>query len=91
MIMNLNKTLIRIPETGSVVTRLRRGDDEKELNYPCDVYVVSGNYMVGGRISNFWYWKRVLPDGTLSETENGYGKFVQSENEYDVTITVSIK
>jgi hypothetical protein len=43
--------------------------------YPCDVYIISGQYLSGGRVSNFWYWKRILPNGDLSEEEHGYGDF----------------
>lgn len=39
-----------------------------------DVKIMSGQFLVRGRLSNFWYWRRVLPDGTLSEVEeHGYG------------------
>lgn len=38
------------------------------------VYVTDGQYLSNGRVSNFWYWKRVNEDGSLSETtEHGYG------------------
>ncbi len=40
------------------------------------VEVTDGQYLCKtyGRISNFWYWKRVNADGTLSEVvEHGYG------------------
>lgn len=47
-------------------------------NYPCDVYIISGDFYSNDRISNFWHWKRVLPDGTLSEEESGYGGFYES-------------
>lgn len=37
------------------------------------VYVVSGAYEIGGRISNFFEWRRVLCDGTLGKVQRGYG------------------
>lgn len=40
------------------------------------VHVISGQYLDStyGRVSNHWSWKRVNPDGSLSETvESGYG------------------
>ncbi len=39
--------------------------------YP--IKVVSGKLLSNGRFSNFWYWRRVLDDGTLGEVESGYG------------------
>lgn len=47
------------------------------------VKILSGHFLdpVYGRLSNFWNWREVLPDGTLSETlESGYGwKVVEAE------------
>lgn len=38
------------------------------------VEVVDGQFLSNGRVSNFWYWKRVNEDGSLSDTiEHGYG------------------
>lgn len=38
------------------------------------VEIISGNYWTAGGLSNFWYWKKVLPDGTLdAEKRSGYG------------------
>ncbi len=38
------------------------------------VRITGGQYWAPGGFSNFWYWREVLPDGTLSETEeHGYG------------------
>lgn len=70
---------------------------ENDVNYPCDVLIISGEYDVpqpfgGSRISNFWYWKRVLPDGTLNNTEeHGYGDFIESDNEYRVVTTTILE
>ena len=37
------------------------------------VKVVSGNFLVGGRVSNFWCWREVFVNGRLGEKESGYG------------------
>ena len=38
------------------------------------VEIIGGKYWGVYGISNFWYWKKVLPDGGLSkQTYNGYG------------------
>lgn len=38
------------------------------------VKITSGQYWGDHGLSNFWYWREVLADGTLSETEeHGYG------------------
>lgn len=38
------------------------------------VYVTDGQYWRAPGISNFWYWREILTDGTLSEKEDsGYG------------------
>ncbi len=48
----------------------------KRLQHP-DGYLVeitNGQYLSNGRVSNFWYWKRVNKNGTLSKVEeHGYG------------------
>lgn len=48
---------------------------EDDPNYPCHVYITSGNYYSNGRMSNHWSWKRISTNGDLSENENGYGSF----------------
>ena len=48
---------------------------EGNPNYPCDVYIISGQYLSNDRVSNFWKWKRILPNGDLAKTEHGYGDF----------------
>jgi hypothetical protein len=38
------------------------------------VKVTSGQYWGTHGLSNFWYWREVMADGSLSETEeHGYG------------------
>lgn len=41
--------------------------------YP--VKIVDGMYLdpIYGRVTNWWSWRRVNPDGTLGETQRGYG------------------
>jgi hypothetical protein len=38
------------------------------------IYIVGGFYLdpVYGRVSNFWYWRRVFTDGRLSKVYSGY-------------------
>ena len=78
------------PIIGTVVRHTGwRFEDDK--NYPCDVLITRGQYMSNGRLSNFWYWRRVLDDGTLADTEHGYGSFEESEKNYDVETTIVVK
>jgi hypothetical protein len=37
------------------------------------VTITSGQYWGAHGLSNFWYWKEVLADGTLGPEEHGYG------------------
>ena len=38
------------------------------------IKVIDGQFMSGGRLSNFWYWRRVDKDGSLNKkTFSGYG------------------
>lgn len=37
------------------------------------VRITRGQYWGTYGISNFWYWREVLPDGELGEEEYGYG------------------
>ena len=37
------------------------------------VYVESGQFLSGGRVSNFWYWREIFDNGNLGELEHGYG------------------
>ena len=37
------------------------------------VRITGGAYLRNGRVSNWWDWRPVLPDGSLGETESGYG------------------
>lgn len=37
------------------------------------VRITDGQFLSNGRLSNFWYWKAVNPDGSLGEVGHGYG------------------
>jgi hypothetical protein len=78
---------VNSPKIGTVVRHTGWGFVENE-NYPCDVLITGGQYMSNGRLINFWYWKRVLSDGTLAETEHGYGSFEKSEKNYEIETRV---
>jgi hypothetical protein len=54
----------------------------------CDVLIRQGSYLSRGRVSNFWYWQRILEDGSLNGIESGYGNFVQSDKFYQIEVTV---
>lgn len=86
---NKNNWRIPNPKIWQVVRHAGTGFEDNE-NYPCDVIINSGNYSVDGRVSNFWYWRRILPDGSLSDIEHGYGDFIAPEKEYEVEVTVKI-
>lgn len=52
-----------------------------------DIYIVSGDFQINGRLSNFWGWRTILDDGTLGELETGYGGcFLESSNKYEIDI-----
>jgi hypothetical protein len=78
---------INNPKIGTVVRHTGWGF-EKNKNYPCDVMITDGTYMSNGRLSNFWYWRRVLPDGSLGKTECGYGSFEKSDKNYEIETRV---
>lgn len=39
------------------------------------IKIASGYYLdpIYGRVSNWWEWNEVFPDGSLGPTESGYG------------------
>ena len=66
------------PKIGDIVRHGGFGYEDNK-NYPCDVKITSGSFERNGRISNFWSWKRILPDGTINNVEeSGYGEFYES-------------
>jgi len=84
------KNKINSPELGSVVRRTS-WKFEDNPKYPCDVLIIDGKYMSSGRISNFWRWRRISPDGTLSpDIESGYGDFVESDKKYQVSTEIVV-
>jgi len=77
------------PTIGTIVTHMKKVRDDNKFDVdPYDVYIVEGKFESQGRISNYWYWKRILPDGTLGKMEHGYGSFAESKNLYEITINV---
>ena len=73
----MKQNQIYSPKIGSIVCEVKTGKD---------VYIVSGNYMVDGRTSNWWEWREVLPNGELGRLKKGYGWFVKSNNKYIIKI-----
>lgn len=67
---------IQEPNINSVVfhTGWRYENDD---NYPCHIYIINGQKYSNGRLSNFWTWKRILPNGDLSKEEHNYGSFME--------------
>ena len=60
-------------EIGMVVQHPRTGKTVK---------ITDGRYWGTYGLSNFWYWREVLPDGTLSDVlEQGYWWHVAPEQE----------
>jgi hypothetical protein len=59
------------------------------------VYITSGDYNIGGRISNFWYFKVINADGTLSDEEGcdyNNGPFtIIDESAYEIKTEIKFK
>ncbi len=88
--MNIHgRDIVTDPAIGSIVTHT--GWRQKSKKYPCDVYIVSGNYLVNNLLSNFWYWRPLLDNGKLGGVEKGYGSFVVSDKEYVIEIKYKYK
>jgi hypothetical protein len=73
---------INAPSAGTVVFfhpwEKKRKDGKPFKSYP--VLIKSGDYLVNGRLSNFWYWQRVYSTGQVKKTvEHGYGNFTKAE------------
>ena len=79
--------IVLAPMIGTVVRHTGWGF-KKDKNYPCDVLIISGEYMGQYGISNFWVWRRILNDGELAPVEQGYGSFIESDKKYEVITTV---
>lgn len=82
---------ISSPAPGSVVIHSGwrpAGRSAQMKGYPRLVYIVSGNYEVNGRISNWWTWRPILSNGTLGKEVHGYGSFYESLDVYTIKITV---
>jgi hypothetical protein len=57
---------------------------------PYDVYVEDGTFYSNGRMSNFWYWRKVNKDGSLGKLISGYGAFRESINKYKIEQIIKI-
>jgi hypothetical protein len=86
--LNPTKAKIQSPLIGSVVKYM--GGDKDDKKYPCDVIIVNGTFLDPkyNRVSNWWTWKAINKDGSLSEKYFGYGNFEKSDKEYEVTTLV---
>lgn len=60
---------------------------ENNPNYPCHVYIIGGQYLSNDRVSNYWTWKRILPNGDLAQPEHNYGDFILPKVVMDDTYT----
>lgn len=48
----------------------------EDISRPIPVYIVSGDWTCGGRLSNFWTWRKIKKDGSLTKKSfSGYGNF----------------
>ena len=89
------KQLISIndPAIGSVV--LYNPNDynqERKTTKVYPVYITDGAWEVNNRLSNFWYWKKVNKDGSLSKKEYcGYGHFYKYPHKYKVITRIESK
>jgi hypothetical protein len=64
-------------------------NDGRKKAYP--VIIDSGEFCVGGRVSNFWYWQRLSPTGRINpKVEHGYGNFFLAEG-YEVQRKIIVK
>lgn len=73
--MPIPKKVVVNPQRNALVTparQLKVGD----LAIHSDgrtVKIVNGAYELNGRVSNYWHWREVRPDGSLStRVESGY-------------------
>jgi hypothetical protein len=84
------KVPICSPFPGSVVMQdsWQAGTNKPRKGYPALVYIVDGVYEVDGRLSNWWTWRKILPNGRLSRKVSGYGAFYVADHVYITHITV---
>jgi len=68
------------PSKGDVVHFSGWGKTNKKEIYPCDVLITSGEFYSEGRLSNFWHWIIINPDGSLGKKDSGYGDFQKAKN-----------
>lgn len=72
-------TKIENPEHGTMVKHT--GWQQHSDHYPSLIIIKEGTFLSNGRVSNFWYWKRLLDDGSLGPDEHGYGSFTNYKEE----------
>lgn len=72
--MSLYQAVRELNEEAARHSRMKIG---KIMKHPDGrkVKIVSGFFLdpTYGRVSNFWRWKEVLPNGKLGKEESGYG------------------
>lgn len=79
MLVNTNEQ-ISDPKVNQVVfyQPWQGKNDKRKKAYP--VIIKEGEYLSGGRLSNFWYWQRLSPTGRINpKVEHGYGNFTIAE------------
>ena len=72
-------TEIRNPQLNQVVffQPWQGKTDSRKKAYP--VIINKGDFLVDGRVSNFWYWQRLTPTGRIKgKQEHGYGNFFEA-------------
>jgi len=55
------------------------------------IYITSGSYESNGRISNFWHWKEVNPDGTLGKEGCDYWCEEWVPVDFELIVKVKVK
>ena len=71
--------VIKKPSVNQIVFNHPWHEDDKHKK-PYPVLIVSGEYEVNGRLSNFWYWQRVSQTGKITaKIECGYPHFTIAE------------
>lgn len=68
------------PYVGGVFLHTRHGP----------IYITEGAWTVDGRLSNFWYWRRIRPDGSLGRAACGYGRDWPRIADAKVIVTVKV-
>ncbi len=88
--------VIESPLPGSIVEHSGWSPGGQMKGYPCDVYIVHGQFeVVSGIISNYWTWRKILftkpGDPFLGPEESGYGSFRTAKKQYEIKIEINLK